>query len=167
MLQQPELTNKPTRADFPETDVSAPSVLGAGTSPWPHPGNAGDEVSLPGWMPSTGARVLPGPLPSWYPWPRVSPSSQRTGVPASPMGLHTQAPGDQLPSTSNLLPRGNNHGRGLGPHLCPGFGVAGVCVFQPGPLLALTSSRQNLQTLNRTPPSLDPCSHRLSLCFSA
>ena len=55
LLQQPELTNTPTRAGFPETDVSAPSVLGAGTSPWPHPGNAGDEVSLPGWTPSTGA----------------------------------------------------------------------------------------------------------------
>ena len=44
--------------------------------------------------------------------------------------------------------------------------MAGVCVFQPGPLLALTSSRQNLQTLSRTPPSLDPCSRKFSLFFS-
>ena len=97
----------PTRAGFPETDESAPSTLGAGASPWPHPGSAGEEVSLPGWMPSTGARVLRGTLPSWWPWPRVSPSSQRPGAQAS-MVFCTQAPGDQttgqLPSTSNLLP---------------------------------------------------------------
>lgn len=150
MLQQPELTNTPTRAGFPETDGSAPSALGAGASPWLHPGNAGDEVSLPGWTPSTGARVLPGPLPSWCPWPRVSPSSQRTGVPATPMGLRTQVPGDQLPSTSNLLPRGNNRGRGLGPYLCPRFGVAGVCVSTWAP------PRSNQLQAEPADPQLDP-----------
>lgn len=141
-------------------------------------GSAGEKVSLPGWTPSTGTRILPGTLPSWWPWPRVFPSSQRPGAPASPMVLCTQVPGDQttgqLPSTSNRF-HGTTAwkccGLGLGRHLCPRFGVGGrgwcVCVFQPAPLLTLTSSRQNLQTLSQTPPSLDPCSHWFSLFFSA
>ena len=132
----------PTRAGFPETDGSARSTRGAGASPWPHLGSAGEEVSLPGWTPSTGARVLLGTRPSWWPWPRVSPSSQRPGVPASPMALCTQAPGDQttgqLPSTSNLLPRNSRveipWSRSWPPSGSQVWRGAGVC-FSLGPSL--------------------------------
>lgn len=126
------------------------------------PGSAGEEVSLPGWTPSTGTRFLPGTLPSWWPWPRVSPSSQRPGAPASPMVLCTQAPGDQttgqLPSTSNRF-HGTTAwkccGLGLGRHLCPRFGVGGegmVCVC----VSACAPPRPNQLQAEPADPQPDP-----------
>ena len=148
----------PTRAGFPETDGSAPSTRGAGASPWPHPGSAGEEVSLPGWTPSTGARVLPGTLPSWWPWPRVSPAPRGLGYqhhqwPSAPRPQETRRLGSCLPPAICFhgTAAWKYRGLGLGRHLGPRFGVGRGCVSAWAPPC---STQLQAEPADAKPPTL-------------